>query len=100
MVLEILRLAKGEGRIVISLTVAAPLMLLFSTGIGGGYSGRWILFVEGGSGSGGGGRSGGSLIGVEGFWSSVVAASNVRIAIAVTVMAGFAVAATLVYSRR
>lgn len=82
----------------ISLTVAASLMLLLSTGIGGGYSGRWFLFVEGGSVSGGGGRSGSSLVGGGGFWS--VAPSNVGIAIAVTAMAGLALAATVVYSRR
>lgn len=92
-------MAKEQGRRVISLTVAASLMLLFNAGIGGCYSGRWILFVEGGSGSAGG-RSGSSVIGGGGFWSSAAASSNVGIAIAVTAMAGLALTATVVYSRR
>lgn len=94
MVSVILRLAKEGARRVISLIVATSLMLLFTTGIGGVYSGKWILFVEGGSaGGGGGGRSGG-------FWSSAAAPSNVGIAIAVTAVAGLALAVTVVYSRR
>ena len=55
--------------------------------------GRWIVFADGSS--GGAGRNGYS----GGAWSSAVAPSNVGLAVAVTVMAGLAVAFT-VYSRR
>ncbi|KAF8028030.1 hypothetical protein BT93_E0827 [Corymbia citriodora subsp. variegata] len=86
--------------------VALYLMLLFTTGFGGGGNdggASWILFVEGSGsgGSGGGGSVGAGTGGGGGFWSSVAAPSNVgTIAIAVTAMAGLALAATLVYSRR
>ncbi|KAF3582231.1 hypothetical protein DY000_02033898 [Brassica cretica] len=56
--------------------------------------GRWIVFADGSS--GGAGRNGYS----GGAWSSAVAPSNVGLAVAVTVMAGLAVAFTVVYSRR
>nr|VDD12811.1 unnamed protein product [Brassica rapa] len=55
--------------------------------------GRWIVFADGSS--GGAARNGYS----GGAWSSAVAPSNVGLAVAVTVMAGLAVAFT-VYSRR
>ncbi|KAK4747947.1 hypothetical protein SAY87_014533 [Trapa incisa] len=108
MLSEVLQIAteggRGRGRRVISLIVAVCLMLLFATGIGGFYSGKWIMFVEGGSISGGGGigsgRNGISLVGGGGFWSSAMPPSNVGIAIAVTAMAGLALAVTVVYSRR
>ena len=61
---------------------------------------QWIVFAEGSS-TGGGGRSGGaSLIGGggTGFWAWT-APSNVGLAVAVTAMAGIALAATVVYSR-
>lgn len=80
--------------------VFLPLMLFswFNT-VGNGQ--RSIFFAESStSGGGGGGRSvningGGS----SGFWASS-SPSNVGIAVAVTVMAGLALAATLIYSRR
>ena len=63
---------------------------------------QWIVFAEGSSTSGG--RSG-SLIGggvggggTGGFWAWT-APSNVGLAVAVTAMAGIALAATVVYSR-
>ncbi|KAK4742393.1 hypothetical protein SAY87_000394 [Trapa incisa] len=100
MLSEALKIAEVGGRRVISLIVAVSLMLLFIAGIGGVYNGKWFLFVEGGSVSGGGGgRNGFSLIGGGGFWTSAVAPSNVGIAIAVTAMAGLALAVTIVYSR-
>ncbi|KAJ4902622.1 Ypt/Rab-GAP domain of gyp1p superfamily protein [Raphanus sativus] len=58
--------------------------------------GRWIVFADGSSGGGAAGRNGYS----GGLWSSAVAPSNVGLAVAVTVMAGLAVAFTVVYSRR
>ncbi|KAI5329301.1 PREDICTED: GTPase-activating [Prunus dulcis] len=71
---------------------------------GGGADGwKWIVFAEASTGGGGGGRSG-SLIGASvgggsGFWSWT-APPNVGLAVAVTAMAGIALAATVVYSRR
>ncbi|KAF8092517.1 hypothetical protein N665_0412s0011 [Sinapis alba] len=56
--------------------------------------GRWIVFADGSS--GGTARNGYS----GGLWSSVVAPSNVGLAVSVTVMAGLTVAFTFVYSRR
>lgn len=58
------------------------------------FGGRWIVFADGSS--GGAARNGYS----GGLWSSAVAPSNVGLAVAVTVMAGLAVAFTVVYSRR
>ncbi|KFK32984.1 hypothetical protein AALP_AA6G314300 [Arabis alpina] len=55
---------------------------------------KWIVFADGSS--GGASRNGYS----GGLWSSAVAPSNVGLAVAVTVMAGLAVAFTVVYSRR
>nr|XP_028959582.1 uncharacterized protein LOC103437422 isoform X1 [Malus domestica] len=74
---------------------------------GGGADGwKWILCAEastGAGGGGGGGRSGwhlgGGVGGGSGFWSWT-ASSNVGLAVAVTAMAGIALAATVVYSRR
>ncbi|CAN8272792.1 unnamed protein product [Cochlearia groenlandica] len=57
------------------------------------HSGIWIVFAEGSS--GGAARNGYSGV----LWSSV-APTNVGLAVAVTVMAGLAVALTVVYSRR
>ncbi|KAK9275672.1 hypothetical protein L1049_022939 [Liquidambar formosana] len=93
MVEKRLRVAKGVT--VISL-VALSLMF-----VSGGGDGRgWIVFVEGSTtGSGGGARSGSILGGGGGVWS-LGSPSNVGIAIAVTAMAGLALAATFVYSRR
>ncbi|KAH7839245.1 hypothetical protein Vadar_001681 [Vaccinium darrowii] len=60
-----------------------------------------IVFVEGSSGSNSGsGRSGGLLGGGGGGFWSTNSPSNVGIAVAVTAMAGLALAATVVYSRR
>ncbi|CAI9093406.1 OLC1v1028905C2 [Oldenlandia corymbosa var. corymbosa] len=66
---------------------------LFPSLADGRRKGGWIftVFAEAGGGGGGGG----------GFWgSSSIPASNVGIAIVVTAMAGLALAATVVYSRR
>lgn len=60
---------------------------------------QWIVFAEGSS--TGGGRSGsliGGGVGGGGFWAWT-APSNVGLAVAVTAMAGIALAATVVYSR-
>ncbi|XP_050379035.1 rab GTPase-activating protein 22 isoform X2 [Argentina anserina] len=61
---------------------------------------QWIVFKEGSS--TGGGRSGsligGGVGGGTGFWAWT-APSNVGLAVAVTAMAGIALAATVVYSR-
>ncbi|XP_010533547.1 PREDICTED: GTPase-activating protein gyp7 [Tarenaya hassleriana] len=106
MVLGPLRLTKSQNKLVTTLCEGAAavvppapvivffsLMVVFFTGDGG--FGRWILFAEGSSGGAAkNGFSGG------GFWSSAVAPSNVGLAVAVTAMAGIAVAATVVYSRR
>ncbi|ONI07594.1 hypothetical protein PRUPE_5G129300 [Prunus persica] len=72
---------------------------------GGGADGwKWIVFAEASTGGGGGGGRSGSLIGASvgggsGFWSWT-APPNVGLAVAVTAMAGIALAATVVYSRR
>ncbi|KAK7840172.1 gtpase-activating protein gyp7 [Quercus suber] len=82
----------GEGLTVISRCFFL-LMLFLSTGGDGNKS---ILLVEANShGGGGGGGVGGGF----GGWASS-ASSNVGIAIIVTAMAGIALAATVVYSRR
>ncbi|XP_071917400.1 rab GTPase-activating protein 22-like [Coffea arabica] len=81
------------------LLVLLPLLLLmfdiFSGGDGRRRGGIIGIFAEAGGGGGGGG-------GFWGFPSSSVGlpASNVGIAIVVTAMAGLALAATVVYSRR
>ncbi|CAL9030535.1 unnamed protein product [Prunus brigantina] len=73
--------------------------------LGGGADGwKWIVFAEASTGGGGGGGRSGSLIGASvgggsGFWSWT-APPNVGLAVAVTAMAGIALAATFVYSRR
>lgn len=65
-----------------------------SNGIGGGGSGKWIVFSEGRVSHGeGGGASGGGI-------RSVDAPSNVSVAITVTAMAGLALVATVIYYRR
>ncbi|BFG32073.1 hypothetical protein CerSpe_183480 [Prunus speciosa] len=72
---------------------------------GGGADGwKWIVFAEASTPGGGGGGRSGSLIGASvgggsGFWSWT-APPNVGLAVAVTAMAGIALAATVVYSRR
>ncbi|KAK8324974.1 hypothetical protein V6Z12_A11G019700 [Gossypium hirsutum] len=67
-------------------------MLFFSTGDGIEGLRKWILFAEASGGGGGGGGGG--------FWSYYSVVSPSGIAIAVTAMAGIALAATIVYSRR
>lgn len=93
-----------RGLVVISQCLFLLMQFVSSGGDGQG----WILFAEGSSGGGGGGGSGAgsrasSFLGVGGggggFWTSA-APSNVGIAVAVTAMAGIALAATVVYSRR
>lgn len=64
-------------------------MLILTTGSGG----KWIVFAEA---SGGGGGGGGGV----GFWYPAVLTTNVGLAIAVTAMAGLALAATVLYSHR
>lgn len=89
---------KAVTRVVSSLVVSLSWMFFFSGGNGrrGG-----IVFVEGSSGSNSGsGRSGGLLGGGGGGFWSTNSPSNVGIAVAVTAMAGLALAATVVYSRR
>lgn len=90
------RVAKGVT--IISL-VSLSLMLISGGGDRDGR--RWNVFVEGSTTGSGGGRTGGIMGagGVGGFWASG-SPSNVGIAIAVTAMAGLALAATVVYSRR
>lgn len=102
MVLRELRLTKSEGETVISLILVAGFSLMYNFFSGGDGRRGGIIFVEGKGGSGGGGAGGG---GFGGFWitgggGGAASGSNVGIAIAVTAMAGIAVAATLVYSRR
>lgn len=63
-------------------------MLIFTTGSGG----KWIVFAEASGGGGGGGGGG--------FWYPAVLTTNVGLAIAVTAMAGLALAATVLYSHR
>ncbi|XP_015896345.2 rab GTPase-activating protein 22 isoform X1 [Ziziphus jujuba] len=114
MVLAILCVKKKEendywNRNKKGLTVISQCLLLLmqfvssSGGDGGGGGGGkgWIVFAEASTGSsgGGGGRTGAFLGGGSGFWASA-APSNVGIAVAVTAMAGIALAATIVYSRR
>ncbi|KAL5726787.1 hypothetical protein ACHQM5_000045 [Ranunculus cassubicifolius] len=84
--------SSAEAAILALLVVVVPSMIWWNSAAGNGRTGGGLfLFVEGSS--GGGGRSGGGL------WSNV-APTNVGIAVAVTAMAGIALAATLVYSRR
>ncbi|XP_022737384.1 small G protein signaling modulator 2 [Durio zibethinus] len=84
----------------LGLTVISPFLAFFmlfpssGDGVGTGF-GKWILFAEASSGTGGSGGGGGG-----GFWSSYSAVSPSAIAIVVTAMAGIALAATVVYSRR
>ncbi|MBA0588984.1 hypothetical protein Gorai_017759, partial [Gossypium raimondii] len=79
----------------LDLTVVFPyiaiFMLFFSTGDGIEGLRKWILFAEASTAGGGGGG---------GFWSYYSVVSPSGIAIAVTAMAGIALAATIVYSRR
>ncbi|OVA14761.1 Rab-GTPase-TBC domain [Macleaya cordata] len=78
---------------VLLLLVVVPSMFPWNSGSNGRGGAGGFLFVAGGSGGGiVGGRGGG-------FWSTV-APSNVGIAVAVTAMAGLALVATVVYSRR
>ncbi|KAK3030679.1 hypothetical protein RJ639_035883 [Escallonia herrerae] len=85
------RLGSGRGvtrnKATEGVTVISLLLLLWMFSDVGG-----IIFVEGG----GSGRSNGG----GGFWIGGGSPSNVGIAIAVTAMAGLALAATLVYSHR
>ncbi|GAV68725.1 RabGAP-TBC domain-containing protein [Cephalotus follicularis] len=84
-----------EVIIVISLE-SLLLMLILSSG---NAVGKWIVFAE--ASTTGGARNGGGFGGGGfGYWASVQTPSNVSLAIAVTAMAGIALAATLVYSRR
>uniref|UniRef100_A0A1J3D971 GTPase-activating protein GYP7 n=1 Tax=Noccaea caerulescens TaxID=107243 RepID=A0A1J3D971_NOCCA len=90
----------GRLRLTKTMTVAATrsvaspayfvAVVFFSPILGG----NWIVCADGSS--GGAARNGYS----GGLWSSAVAPSNVGLAVAVTVMAGLAVAFTVVYSRR
>ncbi|CAA7028370.1 unnamed protein product [Microthlaspi erraticum] len=88
-----LRLTKTET-VAATRSVASPAsfvaVVFFSPILGG----NWIVCADGSS--GGAARNGYS----GGLWSSAVAPSNVGLAVAVTVMAGLAVAFTVVYSRR
>ncbi|KAK9036604.1 hypothetical protein V6N11_078598 [Hibiscus sabdariffa] len=78
--------------IAIVLPCLAFSMLFLSSNDGFAGIKKWILFVEAStSGRGGGG---------SGFWSYYSVGSPSAIAIAVTAMAGIALAATIVYSRR
>lgn len=72
----------------------AIFMLFLSTGDGIEGLRKWILFAEASTAGGGGGGGGG------GFWSYYSVVSPSGVAIAVTAMAGIALAATIVYSRR
>lgn len=100
MVLGRSRLTKTNPVRVVSPVVLVALSLMFFFSGGNGRRGG-IIFVEAGSGSSGGGRNGGIFGGGGGggFWSPG-SPSNVGIAVAVTAMAGLALAATVVYSRR
>ncbi|CAN7017234.1 unnamed protein product [Brassica oleracea var. botrytis] len=80
----------GRLRLTTTMAIRSVFVVLFLLIIGG----RWIVFADGSS--GGAGRNGYS----GGAWSSAVAPSNVGLAVAVTVMAGLAVAFTVAYSRR
>lgn len=95
---------EGESRTLIRALVGLSLFFLFmfdffSGGDGRRRGGIISIFAEAGGGTSGGGV-GGSNSG--GFWlsSTGLQPSNVGIAIAVTAMAGLALAATVVYSRR
>ncbi|KAJ6714272.1 TBC1 DOMAIN FAMILY MEMBER GTPASE-ACTIVATING PROTEIN [Salix viminalis] len=80
--------------------VISPFML-FSFSTGGGVFSKWVVFAEASTGSAGSGRNGWIAGGAGGgFWGTATAPSNVGIAIAVTAMAGIALAGTFVYSRR
>ncbi|KAL0741599.1 hypothetical protein Bca4012_083112 [Brassica carinata] len=79
----------GRLRLTTTMAIRSVAVVFFLFIIGG----RWIVFADGSS--GGAARNGYS----GGLWSSAVAPSNVGLAVAVTVMAGLAVAFT-VYSRR
>ncbi|KAK6947993.1 Rab-GTPase-TBC domain [Dillenia turbinata] len=97
------RLRVGKGRKVNSIVVI-PLMVLLLLLFWSAGDDRRSSFVVEAIGGGGGGRITSSA-GAGGFsWSSFsgsyVSPSNVSIAFAVTAMAGIALAATLVYSRR
>ncbi|CAL5356360.1 unnamed protein product [Camellia sinensis] len=90
MVLRRLRVTRRKGVKLIPVGVGAAclsLMVILSRGDG---RREGIIFVEASS-----GRTGFLSTGAGGFWPS-----NVGIALAVTAMAGLALAATLVYSRR
>jgi hypothetical protein len=77
------------------------LFMLFSFSTGGGVFWKWVVFAEASTGSTGSGRKGWIVGGAGGgFWGAATAPSNVGIAIAVTAMAGIALAGTVVYSRR
>ncbi|KAH8513167.1 hypothetical protein H0E87_006457 [Populus deltoides] len=77
------------------------LLMLFSSSAGGGAFWKWIVFAEASTGNTGTGRNGWVVGGVGGgLWGAATSSSNVGIAIAVTAMAGIALAATVVYSRR
>ncbi|CAH8385173.1 unnamed protein product [Eruca vesicaria subsp. sativa] len=78
----------GRLRLTTTMAIRSFAVVFFLLIIGG----RWIVFADG---SGGGARNGHS----GGLWSSAVAPSNVGLAVAITVMAGLAMAFT-VYSRR
>lgn len=99
MVLGRSRLTTTNPVRVVSLVLVALFLMFFFSGGNGRRGG--IIFVEAGSGSSGGGRNGGIFGGGGGggFWSPG-SPSNVGIAVAVTAMAGLALAATVVYSRR
>ncbi|KAM7491530.1 hypothetical protein LguiA_034451 [Lonicera macranthoides] len=77
---------------VVAAVVLAPHSLMFSSNAGGNGWRGGIIFVEGSSATGRGGGGGVGAFLISG------SSSNVGIAIAVTAMAGIALAATLVYS--
>lgn len=92
----VLTTTSGCVRIIslVFVVVLVPPSLMFSSNAGGdGWRGG-IIFVEGSSATGRGGGGGVGAFLVSG------SSSNVGIAIAVTAMAGIALAATLVYSHR
>ncbi|XWS38160.1 hypothetical protein CRYUN_Cryun19dG0106600 [Craigia yunnanensis] len=83
----------GLGFTIISPYLAFLMLFLSSgDGVATGF-GKWILFAEASTGTGGSGGGGG-------FWSSYSPVSPSGIAIAITAMAGIALAATVVYSYR
>ncbi|KAF3434196.1 hypothetical protein FNV43_RR25299 [Rhamnella rubrinervis] len=89
-----------RGLVVISQCLVLLMQFVSSGGSGGDGQG-WIVFAEGSSGGSSAGTRSYSFLGGGGggFWGSA-APSNVGIAVAVTAMAGIALAATVVYSRR